>query len=349
MSDPRSNGWQRWIVDSYQSQTGLALAAGQDIYRAPQAVLCHRLGPDPLFVYANQFAQRLWERPWDQFVGLPSRLTAPPGARQDRADALSGNQLATGYSGERISATGRRFRIRDATIWPVSDDSGEVVGQAATFSQWVPVERDLLEILATTAPGVRSAIAAGADRIELCVDYEAGGTTPPIDLIHEAVADTTDAGVGVMVMIRPRGGDFVYSDTEVLTMERSIEAAVTAGCAGLVWGCLTPEGVVDRAVARRLMGVAPEVPATFHRAVDVSTDPVAAALAAFGLGCDRVLTSGGAPTALQGADVIADIVRRAPATGTVLAGSGVRHSSAARVRELTGVTEVHASAAYFAG
>ena len=152
-----------------------------------------------------------------------------------------------------------------------------------------------------------------------------------------------------MVMIRPRGGDFVYSDTEVLTMERSIEAAVTAGCSGLVWGCLTAAGAVDRVLTRRLLGVAPGVPVTFHRAVDVSTDPVAAALTAFDLGCTRVLTSGGAATASQGAEVITAIVRRSPVGTTVLAGGGVRSSNAARLREHTGVTEVHASAAYFTG
>lgn len=342
-----SGEWRGWIADSYRALLHCDLAADGDLDDAPRAILCHRLGDDPVFVYANRFAQRLWERPWAQFVGRPSRLTAPPEARTQRSGALSGNPVATGYSGERVSATGRRFLIRDATIWPVSDGGGRVVGQAATFSQWEPLDRDLLEVLATTPAQVRAAVAAGADRIELCVDYEAGGTTPPPDLIRAAVADTADAGVGVMVMIRPRGGDFVYSDAEIRTMQRSIDAAVTAGASGLVFGCLTPDGVVDEAATRRLLAVAPGVPVTFHRAVDVSRDPVTAALTAFDLGCDRVLTSGGADTVIEGWPTIRAIVERAPATATVLAGSGVRRSNVDRLRELTGVVEVHASGAYF--
>lgn len=339
--------WRAWIADSYRALLQSDLTSDGDLDAAPRAILCHRAGPDPLFVYANRFAQQLWERPWQGFVGRPSRMTAPPEARSQRAAALSDNRVATGYTGERVSATGRRFLIRDATIWPVSDDSGQVVGQAATFTRWDPLRRDLLEILATSPEAVRTAVERGADRIELCVDYDAGGLTPPVGLIGSAVAATGESGVGVMVMIRPRGGDFVYSSSELLTMQRSIETAVDNGAAGLVLGCLTQDGRVDRSQIRRLLAVAPGVPVTFHRAVDVSREPVAAALAAFDLGCTRVLTSGGAPTAPQGARVIADMVAACPTGCVVMAGAGVRRSNAQQVRQATGVSEVHASSAYF--
>lgn len=346
---PPDGDWIGPISRSFREQFGVDLQGGADLDAPGVVVLCHDVSEDPRFVFANRAAQELWERPASSFVGLPSRLSAPPDARAHRADALVGNVVTTGYAGERISATGRRFVIRDAVLWPVSSESGSILGQAATFSSWTPLSRDLLEILATDLSTVRAAVARGADRIELCVDYHAGGTTPPVELIREAVAATREASVGVMVMIRPRGGDFVYSREEIHTMERSVDAAVAAGASGLVWGCLTPGGNIDTVVARRLLARAPGVPVTFHRAVDASRDPVEAAREAFALGCSRVLTSGGAPTAPDGLDVIRQMVAEAPAHARVMAGSGVRRSNAAAIREATGVLELHASSAWFDG
>lgn len=131
--------WERLIRQAYRSAFGAEPVAGASLYHAPAAVLCHRLGPDPRFVYANRTAQRLWERPWREFVGMPSRLTAPPEQRARRAEALQGNRIVTGYSGVRVSATGRLFHIHDAVLWPVPDDDGTVIGQAALFDRWIPL------------------------------------------------------------------------------------------------------------------------------------------------------------------------------------------------------------------
>jgi hypothetical protein len=100
-------------------------------------VLCHDDSADPSFVYANRAAEELWQR---RLIGTPSRLTAPPEARAERANALRSGPVVKGYSGERVSASGRRFRILDATVWDVVDEQGIQRGQAATFVRTEPVE-----------------------------------------------------------------------------------------------------------------------------------------------------------------------------------------------------------------
>ncbi len=127
--------WERRIVEGYRSAFGEPLAEAGQLYGHPWAVLCHGTEADPLFVYANRTAQRLWERPLQDFLGWPSRLTAPVEEQAQRAAALSAGGVVRGYQGVRISATGRRFRISDAVIFAVTDD-GEVVGQAAVVPRW---------------------------------------------------------------------------------------------------------------------------------------------------------------------------------------------------------------------
>ena len=102
----------------------------------PAVVLCHDTSDDPVLVFANRAARDLWEAP---LVGMASRLTAPPEHREERAAALAGERVVRGYSGIRVGATGRLFRIEDATVWPVTDKDGRRVGQAATFVRSIPV------------------------------------------------------------------------------------------------------------------------------------------------------------------------------------------------------------------
>ncbi len=109
------------------------------VYRAPQPILCHDAARDPRFTYANLAAQRLWQVPWEQFVGMPSRLSAEPGERATRAEMLARvgtHGFIDDYEGVRISADGTRFLIADTVVWNVSDDSGRVVGQAARIGHW---------------------------------------------------------------------------------------------------------------------------------------------------------------------------------------------------------------------
>lgn len=203
---------------------------------------------------------------------------------------------------------------------------------------------ETVEVVATSIDGVRAAITGGAQRIHLCANLTEGGTTPSAGLILEAGELARLAAVPVMVLIRPRGGDFVYDAEEVEVMVADLRAGRRIGSAGFVLGCLTAEGWVDVDLTRRLVEEAQGKPVTFHRAVDAAVDPIAAANSAFQAGCRRVLTSGGAETALVGADVIRQMVSRAPSGGTVVAAGGIRPGTVAEVVQRTGVREVHLSA-----
>lgn len=194
----------------------------------------------------------------------------------------------------------------------------------------------------TSTAGVLAAIEAGADRVELCADLAVGGVTPSIGLVEWAVF-TAAGRLGVHVLIRPRGGDFVYSAAEVEVMLRDIAAAKAAGAAGIVIGALTPAGKVDRGVCARLTAAARPATVTFHRAFDETADPLAAFEDVRELGADRLLTSGGAVTALEGAGMIAELVRRSAGQPTILPGGGVTAATAAEILRRTGARELHFS------
>lgn len=179
----------------------------------------------------------------------------------------------------------------------------------------------------------------GAGRVELCARLDVGGTTPHAALIERCAASLT---IPVFVMIRPRGGDFVYDTGEVAGMVDAIRTAAAAGAHGVVFGALRRDATIDAGIMRRLMDVARPLPVTCHKAIDATRDPIEALDALLALGADRVLTSGGADTAAAGAATIARMVARAGDALMVMAGGGVRaHNMAALVRQ-TGVREVHA-------
>lgn len=188
---------------------------------------------------------------------------------------------------------------------------------------------------------VESAVAAeagGAGRVELCDNLVEGGTTPSIGAITLA---RDSLGIPIHVIIRPRGGDFLYGRREVDTMRRDVAAAREAGVAGVVIGALRADGTVDTDIAARLIAEAGPLSVTFHRAFDLSRDPFEALDALIALGVHRVLTSGQAPTAPEGAGSIADLVRRADGRIGVLPGGGIRADNAAALVAATGVTELH--------
>jgi copper homeostasis protein len=203
-----------------------------------------------------------------------------------------------------------------------------------------------VEICVDSVFGARVAEGAGAARVELCAGLAEGGLTPSIGTVARVI-DTVST-IGVQVLVRPRGGDFVYSDEEVAVMLADI-AAVRAFPArvpvGFVFGALTPDGDVDRAATGALVAAAGGAPVTFHRAFDASRDLSRSLAALLDLGVDRVLTSGGAPTALDGAIEISALVRAAGSRLTILAGGGVRPHNVAALIGATGVREVHLRAA----
>jgi copper homeostasis protein len=203
------------------------------------------------------------------------------------------------------------------------------------------IGRPLITIEAAVE-SVESAVDAqsdGAGRIELCANLSVGGTTPTADLIAAVLEKTK---LPVFVMIRPRGGSFVYSDDEIVTMTRDIASAKSMGVAGIVTGVLTPDADIDVERTRTLVSAAARLPVTFHRALDRTHDLPGALEQLIQLGVSRVLTSGGAPTALDGASAIAALVAQARGRIGILAGGGVREHNVRDLVAQTGVGEVHA-------
>ena len=180
----------------------------------------------------------------------------------------------------------------------------------------------------------------GVERIELCAAPLEGGTTPSAGLIRYA---RSLPGLRLSVMIRPRGGDFLYTDDEVALMAEEIRLAREYGADGVVFGLLTPAGEVDETRTAQLVREAEGMEVTFHRAFDMACDLEEALEAAVAAGCRRILTSGGRNTAVEGIDTLRALVAQAAGRIELMAGSGVNPSN---VRQLaaTGVDAVHFSA-----
>ena len=193
-------------------------------------------------------------------------------------------------------------------------------------------------------PSLEAVLAAGrtgACRIELCERLEIGGVTPSESLLRAALAATD---LPVNVLVRPRGGDFVYDEAEVEAMLESIRLCRALGANGVVIGALTPSGAVDLPVMRRLVAAAKgDLSVTFHRAFDETVDPSAALEDIIALGCDRLLTSGHAPDAFAGRALIGALVRQAAGRIVVMAGCGVRPGNIGLIARETGVPEFHSS------
>lgn len=201
-----------------------------------------------------------------------------------------------------------------------------------------------LESCCTDVEQIRRAQEAGARRIELCEKLAVGGVTPSAELLKAAISVAT---VPVNVLVRPRGGDFVFSAAEADTMLRNIELCREAGAAAVVIGALDSRGDVDMPLMRRLCDAASGMSVTFHRAFDVCADPLAAFEDVLALGCDRLLTSGHESDAFKGRFFIAELVERAAGRIIVMPGCGVRRSNIARIAADTGAVEFHASSAFF--
>lgn len=199
-----------------------------------------------------------------------------------------------------------------------------------------------LEVAVTSATGAATALAGGADRVELCSALELGGLTPSQGLVEAAVA----TGLPVHVLVRCRPGGFVHDADELDLMERELVAVLRSGATGVVVGALRPDRTLDTDALARFVAAArterSDAEVTLHRAIDHAADPVAAAAGLAELGFTRVLTSGGAPTALAGADTIARMVAAAGSV-QVMAGAGVTPGDVP-VLLGTGAAAVHLSA-----
>lgn len=198
------------------------------------------------------------------------------------------------------------------------------------------------EVCANSVESCLAAQEGGADRVELCAAIPEGGTTPSYGEIK--VARRVLSSTRLHVIIRPRGGDFLYTPLEQERMLDDIRMCRQLGVDGVVIGCLCADGSVDVEVNRRLVEAADGMSVTFHRAFDRVRDPREALEQLIGLGVNRVLTSGQQPTALDGVPLLAELHRQAAGRIVVLAGCGVNEQNIRRIYETTGITEFHFSA-----
>jgi copper homeostasis protein len=242
-------------------------------------------------------------------------------------------------SGRRDSIVGSWSQVV-ASATRLSDD--EIAGVNALLTEPAVelkgMKRISVEICVGDIGSSITAAAGGADRIELCANLAAGGTTPSAGTIAESCQRLT---IPVHVLIRPREGDFAYSEAELAVMRHDIAVAKTCGAAGVVLGVLTRAAVVDREKTAALVALARPMRVTFHKAFDQTRDLKEALDTLISLGVDRVLTSGGRPTALAGLDVLAGLVERAPRTIIIMAGGRLSLQNLETVIRGSGVAEVH--------
>ena len=199
----------------------------------------------------------------------------------------------------------------------------------------------LVEVAVDSVAGAVAAAASGAKRLELCQSLVEGGLTPSLGLC-EAVRAAVK--IPVFAMVRPRGGDFLYERSEFEVMRRDLLHLKAAGVDGIVAGMLLASGELDEARMRELIAAAAPLPLTCHRAFDLCADAARTIETLVAVGAARVLTSGQAPTAPQGAACIGACVARAGARLVVIAGGGVRDDNVRALVAATGVREVHLSA-----
>ncbi len=199
----------------------------------------------------------------------------------------------------------------------------------------------IIEIVVYNIDSALRASEGGADRIELCDNPAEGGTTPSFGVI-EAVRQ--NVSVDLFVMIRPRGGDFHYTNYEFHAMKRDITQCQKLSVDGVVFGILTPDGRIDKKRCRELIERARPLKVTCHRAFDMTRDPFEALEDCIEVGFDRILTSGGKPQAIQGADLIGELVKKSNGRIAIMAGSGVNEKVVEELVRKAGTKEIHASA-----
>lgn len=198
----------------------------------------------------------------------------------------------------------------------------------------------IIEIATTDLITTRAAVEGGADRIELCSALSEGGITPSYGLIIHC-RDSFD--VPLFPIIRPRAGDFLYTDEEYELMKRDVVLAKQTGCNGVVLGLLNSDGTIDSMRTARLVELAHPLEVTFHRAFDRCRDPFEALEELIRTGCKRILTSGQKPTAVEGVNLIAQLIEKAGDRIIVMPGSGVRKENIKMIAEQTGAVEFHSS------
>ncbi len=198
-----------------------------------------------------------------------------------------------------------------------------------------------LEVIAFDILSCQLAADNGADRIELCANPHEGGTTPSYGMMKSARKSTN---IQVFPIIRPRGGDFLYTETEFEVMKDDIKAAQDIGCEGVVIGILSNDGSVDVERCQELVELANGMDVTFHRAFDRVNDPQTSLEQIIAIGCKRILSSGLRPTAIEGTSILKALVSQANERIKIMPGSGVRAENIIQLAKDTGASCFHSSA-----
>ncbi len=198
--------------------------------------------------------------------------------------------------------------------------------------------KPLIEICLENAESVIAAEKGGADRVELCSDLFEGGLSPTLGTLRAAVKH---AHIPVSVMVRPRGGDFCYSDIEYEVMKEDLRLFRENGASSVVFGILNPDGTVDRERTRELIDLARPLPVTFHRAFDMTRDPFEALETLISLGVDRILTSGQEATVTEGLDLLEELVRRAGDRIIIMPGCGINERNYRKIDSRLKAKEYH--------
>jgi len=201
-----------------------------------------------------------------------------------------------------------------------------------------------LEVIGFTIESCLIAQAAGAHRIELCDNPSEGGTTPSYGFIKTA---RENLSIDLYPIIRPRGGDFLYSEIEFEVMKADIEVCKNLGCDGVVIGILNADGTVDKKRSKQLVDIAHPMKVTFHRAFDRTNDPFQAMEDIISIGCERILTSGLQTVATDGEELLNKLVKKANDRIIIMPGSGVKSDNIKTLIRNTNATEFHSSARTF--
>ena len=197
-----------------------------------------------------------------------------------------------------------------------------------------------IEIATSDFETTKSAVEGGADRIELCANLSEGGTTPSYGTIYQC-REAFD--VLTYPIIRPRGGDFLYTEDEFEIMLHDVKLCKQAGCDGIVIGILYADGTIDTKRTASLIQIAYPMGVTFHRAFDRCRDPFQAIEQLIQIGCERILTSGQQSTAIEGSKLIAELNKLADHRIVIMPGSGIRKENIKMLADETGCTEFHSS------
>ncbi|XP_008427889.1 copper homeostasis protein cutC homolog isoform X1 [Poecilia reticulata] len=241
----------------------------------------------------------------------------------------------------------------DVDKWVAECDNCQRVGRPLTYGQkrkyvkrslglkFMMAQSILLEVCVDSVESAVNAERGGAGRLELCSSLMEGGLTPSLGLLQVVKQYIK---IPVYVMIRPRGGDFLYSDQEVEVMKKDIELMKMQGADGVVVGALTETGGVDAGLCMELIAAARPLPLTFHRAFDMAFDPAVALETLISLGFERVLTSGCDSSALEGLPVIKRLIDQAKGRIIVMPGGGITERNLQRILEGSGAEEFHCSA-----